>query len=193
VAAHLKLIQYPARFGNGACFSATEVEPELAERLAALLDHLGYRGIFEAEFVGPPGDRQLIDLNPRAYNGMALETVRGLDSAWCAYLEAIGDTEALSRELAAAHSLSSDERLTCRDNTVLWTIVIGRTLAGGFSPREGWRWARWAWRTRKTAIDPLFASGDRRPGFAYVGHHLVSMVRHPRRFMGTYVLQGPEH
>lgn len=65
-----------------------------------MLRAIGFHGMFEAEFIERGDERLLIDLNPRAYNGMTLEVERGLHVAWYAYLEAAGELDSFEQELA---------------------------------------------------------------------------------------------
>lgn len=190
VAAHVKLLQYPTRFGNGACFAAAEVDGDLAGRVLGFLRGIGYHGIFEGEFVGPAGGRQLIDMNPRPYNGITLEIARGLDPVWWSYLEASGEFDTVAREMDAARGGPSDLRPVWRNKTLFWTILGGQVLTGGLSPREAAGWVRWARRHRRHTVDPYFAPDDRAPGHAYLRWHLASMVTQPRAFLGNYVLHG---
>lgn len=188
-AAHLKLLQYPLRFGSGLCFESTEVDAGLAADLERLLADIGFHGIFEAEFVERDGERLLIDLNPRTYNGLALEVARGYNLPWYLYLDAIGETGQLSRELAGARELQPPA-LAWWDSVRFWTMVAGQSVSGGMSPRQAARWARWSLRHRGRMVDPHFAHGDVRVGLTAIAQHLGSAVTRPQAFLGTYVRRG---
>jgi predicted ATP-grasp superfamily ATP-dependent carboligase len=77
---------WPTRAGN-ASFAETVSPPEsLRECVAALLDRMGWRGIFELELMGSEEDGFVaIDLNPRVYGSLALSTRAGasLPALWC--------------------------------------------------------------------------------------------------------------
>ncbi len=188
-AAHTKLLQYPMRFGSGLCFESSDVDVVLAAGLERLLSAIGFHGVFEAEFVPRDGRMLLIDLNPRTYNGISLEVARGYNLPWYQYLEAIGEAELLSRELAAARS-STPAPLAWRDSVRFWTMVAGQSVSGGMSAREAARWVRWSLRHRGHMVDPHFARGDLRAGFTMLGQHLGSAFTEPRAFLGTYVRRG---
>ena len=78
-----KLVQYPNRFGDGACFRSEPVDDELSRRLAEMCRGLGFFGMFEAEFIEEDGRKLLIDFNPRLFNGLALPVARGLRLPSC--------------------------------------------------------------------------------------------------------------
>ncbi len=189
MAAHRKLLQYPLRFGSGLCFESAEVDRGLSTDLERLLAAVGFHGIFEAEFVERDGRQLLIDLNPRSYNGISLEVARGFNLPWYLYLDAVGERELLSRELARARDLDPP-RLVWRDSVRFWTMVAGQALSGGLSPREAAGWARWSLRHRGRIVDPHFARGHIGVGLVMLGQHLGSAVREPRAFLGTYVRHG---
>ena len=188
-AAHRKLLQHPRRFGNAACMESEEVDSDLAAGLDRLLGHIGYHGIFEAEFVESEGRMLLIDLNPRPYNGTTLEVRRGYNLPWYAYLEAAGESSRLAAELAAARASNPPPLAWC-DNLRFWSLLAGQTVSGGFSPREAAAWAGW-WRGhRHVMVDLNFARGDQRAGFAAAGMFFANAIRRPRSFLGAYVRRG---
>jgi predicted ATP-grasp superfamily ATP-dependent carboligase len=77
---------WPPRAGN-ASFAETVSPPEsLRESIAALVDRIGWRGIFELELMGSEEDGFVaIDFNPRVYGSLALSTRAGasLPALWC--------------------------------------------------------------------------------------------------------------
>ena len=76
---------------SASVWSITIAPPDgLVERSLALLRAIGWRGIFDLEFVELPGGRYAtIDLNPRVYGSMALTIAAGanLPGIWVAVLE----------------------------------------------------------------------------------------------------------
>ncbi|MBK7328021.1 MAG: hypothetical protein IPI85_02670 [Dehalococcoidia bacterium] len=183
--AHRKLLQFPRRFGNGLCFETASLDVALAERLVEMLRAIGFHGMFEAEFIERGDERLLIDLNPRAYNGMTLEVERGLHVAWYAYLEAAGELDLLDRELGKAHQLEDRQFTWCR-KLEFGAMLASQLASGGFTPREASRWVGWYRRNRGRMLDPFVIQGDRRVGRARLRFQLSDWVRHPRRFVGTY-------
>ena len=188
-AAHRKILQYPLRFGSGLCFESAEVDQGLAEGLERLLAAAQFHGIFEAEYVERDGEKLLIDLNPRTYNGISLETRRGYALPWYLYLDAIGEQDRLSEELSRARALKPPD-LVWRDGMRFWTMLAGQSLSGGMKPKETWQWIRWSRRNRRRLIDPQFTRADLKPGFVALRGHAVSAVTAPRDFLGTYVRRG---
>jgi predicted ATP-grasp superfamily ATP-dependent carboligase len=76
--------------GGNVCFSET-IEPPaaLSERVVALLQTLGWQGIFELELIeGADGSYTALDLNPRFYGSVALAIAAGANvpAVWCDWL-----------------------------------------------------------------------------------------------------------
>jgi len=187
VLAHRKLLQVPRRFGSGVCFETAPVDGALAQRLLGLLGSIGYHGMFEAEFVSRGGERFLIDLNIRPYNGMRLESERGLQLAWYAYLEALGETAQLESELAAARARTRHEELVFCRKLDFAAMVGGQFVGGGFALRDLRRWVGWYRENRANMVDPWIVPGDRRVGPAHLRGQLAYWARSPRVFLGVYV------
>ncbi len=188
-AAHWKVLQYPLRFGSGLCFESCDVDEALAERLDALLAAAGFHGIFEAECLEEDGRLSLIDLNPRIYNGISLETRRGYDLCWYLYLDTVGAEAELSAELARARALQAPP-MAWRDSIRFWTMLAGQTLSGGLSVAETRAWVRWSRSQSPTLVDPHFVKGDLRAGMQTLLQHLAGAALDPRAFLGTYFRRG---
>jgi predicted ATP-grasp superfamily ATP-dependent carboligase len=100
VAVSLYLRTWPPSAGS-VCFSET-IEPprELEERVAKLLVHIGWEGIFELELIREESSKLVaIDLNPRPYGSMALAGAAGVPLAaiWCDWLLGIERESAHAR------------------------------------------------------------------------------------------------
>jgi predicted ATP-grasp superfamily ATP-dependent carboligase len=84
---------WPPHAGNAAFAITVQPPPWLSDAARRLLDALGWRGLFELEFIGP-GDGTFIpiDVNPRPYGSLALASAAGAPLAvvWCRLL--LGDT-----------------------------------------------------------------------------------------------------
>jgi predicted ATP-grasp superfamily ATP-dependent carboligase len=83
---------WPPDAGNVSCSDSLAIPTELLRRTEALLDELGWEGIFEVELIrDEKGGFTLIDLNPRIYGSLELATRAGapLPSTWCNWL--LGD------------------------------------------------------------------------------------------------------
>jgi D-aspartate ligase len=86
-----KLLQVPAGFGTG-CMVQTVDRPDLIERAAALLKHIGFTGIAEVEFKRDPssGTDKLIEINPRPWDQHRLGNACGVDLIHMAYCDLAG-------------------------------------------------------------------------------------------------------
>jgi predicted ATP-grasp superfamily ATP-dependent carboligase len=185
--AHRKLLQAPRRFGNGLCFETAPVDEQLAEKLVGMLRSIGYHGMFEAEFLERGKERLLIDLNTRVYNGMRLEVERGLNPAWLAYLEAIGDRGRLGEGLALASGAAEQPGLVWCRRLEFVAMVSGQFVSGGFRLRDVGCWMGWYRAHRHTMVDPWQSAGDRRLGRRRLLHQLKWWAKSPRQFAGVYV------
>jgi biotin carboxylase len=77
---------WPVRSGAAAFAETVEPPPGLAERVAVLVERLGWRGIFELEVLVLDGDRLCaIDFNPRVFGWLTLAVEAGADLP-CAWL-----------------------------------------------------------------------------------------------------------
>lgn len=187
VLAHRKLLQAPRRFGNGICFETAPVDRDLAERLVAMLRGVGHSGIFEAEFLDRDGEKLLIDLNTRAYNGMRLETERGLNLPWLAYLEATGQEDRLREELRRAGDLPQREGLAWCRKLEFAAMVSGQVVSGGLSLRNARRWIGWYRQHRRRMVDPWEGTDDPGMGRRRLLTQLRWWATNPRMFLGVYV------
>jgi predicted ATP-grasp superfamily ATP-dependent carboligase len=78
---------WPIDHGVSVRARTVPVDPELAERIGALVAELGWTGLAELQFVGAPGDHpSLIDFNGRFYGSLALAVGAGvnLPTLWAA-------------------------------------------------------------------------------------------------------------
>ena len=77
---------WPPEAGNVSCSETLPLPAELRANAGALLDRLGWRGIFELELMeGGDGGFAVIDLNPRIYGSLELAVRAGasLPAVWC--------------------------------------------------------------------------------------------------------------
>jgi FAD-dependent urate hydroxylase len=88
---------YPG--GGNACYSETiDASAALRERVVALLDDLGWEGLFELELIeGERASWHAIDMNPRPYGSLALAigARANLPAIWCRHL--LGSASAPAR------------------------------------------------------------------------------------------------
>ncbi|MGB4861929.1 MAG: hypothetical protein WBO97_05690 [Tepidiformaceae bacterium] len=188
--AHRKLLQFPRRYGNGICFESVPLNGALAERLIGMLRSIGFVGMFEAEFIERGEERLLIDLNPRAFNGMTLSLARGLNPTWWSYLVATGAGEQVKQEMRALRMQQPRLDLVyCRKLEFAATLA-GQSILCGFGPRQIVDWGRWYLRNRSVMVDPFIADDDPHIGRARLRTQLNAWRKHPRDFIGTYVRRG---
>jgi predicted ATP-grasp superfamily ATP-dependent carboligase len=73
---------WPPEAGNAAFAETITVSDDLRDRIRALLDALGWRGLFELELLHTQeGENLAIDLNPRLYGSLALANRAGAPHA----------------------------------------------------------------------------------------------------------------
>jgi predicted ATP-grasp superfamily ATP-dependent carboligase len=80
---------WPPAAGNAAFAETMRLPAELCERVSALLQRVGWEGIFELELLGhADGTFSALDLNPRLYGSVSLAIEAGADlpSTWCRWL-----------------------------------------------------------------------------------------------------------
>ena len=80
---------WPAEGGNVAFSETVDAPPRLRERVEALIESVGWHGMFELELVRrEDGTFSAIDLNPRAYGSLTLADRAGapLPAIWCQWL-----------------------------------------------------------------------------------------------------------
>jgi predicted ATP-grasp superfamily ATP-dependent carboligase len=139
---------------GSACFSETiSTPPALRERVLAVLDDLGWQGIFELELIeSAPGAWQAIDLNPRPYGSLALAVGAGcnIPALWCEHL--LGDEPALSLAAPGIFYRWTDADL----RHGLWQLRRGGgpSAAGGLIG------------TRRKAVHPFRSAADPGPSAA---------------------------
>jgi len=183
-----KILQRPRRLGVGVCFEAMDVDPALPALLGRLCEALGYRGIFEVEFIDHGGELLLIDFNPRGYGQMAFEEARGLPLAYLHYLGAVGHDARLTSECEQSrHHAMAAQGAFCHGT--LLSLVRGAQWAARAVGRTAEPWG--AWRARHAAFltDAAAANDDPRPRIADAWCHARDFLRHPRSFARS--LQRP--
>ncbi|GHG97318.1 hypothetical protein [Comamonas sp. JC664] len=183
----MKVLQRPRRLGVGVCFESAPVREELAAGLQRLCKHLGYHGVFEVEFIQTQDDFLLIDFNPRYYGQMGFDIARGLPLPLLAYHAALGDTDALRRELKAARDWRGNGEVFC-NRIALEMLLNLQRLSGALPVDEARQWRRWLGEHRDTAVDPLIDSDDLMPTAVEVAQILYGSARHPRAFIRMMVL-----
>jgi predicted ATP-grasp superfamily ATP-dependent carboligase len=184
----MKVLQRPRKVGIGLCFEGREVEPVLAERLAALCKKVGYFGAFESEFIVHGNRRLLIDFNPRFYSQMGFDIARDLPIPLLVWHAARGDERALTEELARAKAWKpTGAEVYC--HKTMFDLVLGvQSLSGQMTRDEVRRWRRWYEEHRTSATDAVRDAQDRIPGVVDTAQWVGHFARHPRSFVRSFVL-----
>ena len=182
-----KVLQRPRRLGIGLCFEEAPVIPELAEGVRRLCEQVGFKGIFEAEFIEADGRYLMIDFNPRCYNQMAFDIARGLPLPLL-YLEAaMGNHERL---LAMANQASrwSGEQQVYTHRFLFELLVRCQTLSRRLSSSEAKYWQSWRAEHRGHTVQAVSDSSDWVPELVDTAFLLSSYLRDPKYFLRTVFL-----
>ncbi len=182
----IKILQRPRKLGIGLCFEPRPVERSLVAAVSALCRQVGYRGVFEAEFVAVGDVRLLLDFNPRFYSQMAFEIARGLPLPLIA-LRAAGGEGPLSFDHPGTGV--GDPQIYCHRGMLELMLRLQRA-SGQMSGDEVGGWRRWlAGPTRAgAAIDAVRDPDDRMPAVVDGVSWLAEFARHPRSFVNDFVL-----
>ncbi len=184
--ASMKTLQRPRKLGIGVCFEARAVEPSLVEKVALLCRRVGYRGVFEVEFVVVGDRRLLIDFNPRYYSQMGFEISRGLQLPLIAWRAARGEKPAIPAHPPHAQP---DGEIYCH-KPMLDLLLVLQGLSGAMSRDEMRAWRDWHARARRAgrATDAVRDPADRLPAVADGARWAAGFARHPRSFVNDFVL-----
>lgn len=187
VRAASKVLQMPLRVGIGLCFESRPVDRTCVSRLKSLCSHIGYHGVFEAEFVSVDGDFLLTDFNPRFYGQIGFEIARGLplDELICAYASG---NQSRGDEVQTADQRWNHEREHRYCNR--WrmkTLLATQRCVGHVSGQEQRRWHVWAERVGDH-FDPVFWGNDPGPRRADIFSVVRNSLRHPRSSFATFFL-----
>jgi len=182
-----KLLQQPRRVGTGVCFEEAPVVPELIAGLDRLVAHVGFSGVFEAEFIGTPGGSVLIDFNPRFYNQMAFDIERGLPLPLLAYYDALGHADRV-QEIAATLAPDRPAARVYVDLFSLRILLLAQHLSGALSVAERQQWTDWYTAHRDRCTYAVIDATDKLPAWLNAVYLLTRYARHPRAFFRTLVL-----
>ncbi len=180
VRAAVKILQRPRKLGIGLCFESAPVDPRIAESLQRLCRQVGYRGVFEVEFVER---KMLIDFNPRPYSQMAFESARGMPLPWLSYLLATGDEATLDSEIVRANAWSDPRSYVYAHGFLLGLVSTGQMLARTLRGAPDEHWPRWKHEHRGRYTDAVQDRDDPWPALIDVAEHARNFVKHPRSFL----------
>jgi hypothetical protein len=184
----MKVLQRPRKVGIGLCFEGRPVEQGLVDTLAALCRKIGYRGVFESEFIVHGKKRLLIDFNPRFYSQMGFDISRGLPLPMLAWHSARGERNRVKAELDRARAWKgAGDEVYCH-KTMLELVLGLQGLSGQMTLEEVRRWREWYERHRTTATDAVRDPDDRIPAVVDAAQWVRHFARHPRSFVRSFVM-----
>jgi predicted ATP-grasp superfamily ATP-dependent carboligase len=188
VRASLKVLQRPRRIGIGLCFASAPLDEALVQRVIALCRHVGYHGVFEAEFIRSGDRRLLIDFNSRFFNQMGFDVARGVELPLLAYWAALGRVDTVRSMLESARASNGEQRIYCH-RFLLQVLLRSQGLSGRMSSEEIAHWRSW-YASNPRPVDAVDDAADWLPSLIDRGYHLISYARHPRAFIRSVALDS---
>jgi D-aspartate ligase len=156
VLARRRLRMYPPRFGNSTLMVTVPLDEvrQAYESLTRLLDRVGYRGIFNAEFKYDERDGQfkILEINARPWWYVEFAARSGLDVCSMAYKDALGEDVTPVQEYQIGRK--------CAYHFLDYSGFKRRTEG---SPNSFWQW----FKSVATADDPIFRWSDPLPAIAH--------------------------
>ncbi len=181
-----KVLQIPLEIGVGLCFESREIDRKPAEQLRAILEYVGYKGAFEAEFIHLASENRflLIDINPRFYGQMGFEIARDLPIARLCYFAAIGDEREVQRLGKLASNYDRNVGYKYRALWMLNLLVFTKFISGKMSRVERYFWIEWS--KTDNCYDPIYHPDDPNPLWAYIWDRVVNFIKYPRSSFRIY-------
>jgi D-aspartate ligase len=174
----VKCLQLPRRSGVGICFETAALDPGVLAGLQRLCRAIGFRGVFDAEFLIEGEDLLLIDMNPRFYNHVAFEVDRNLPLPWMSYLAAIGDDSGARNVVAGLDAERAADGRIYLHRFLMAALLASQRATGRMSRAEVSGWRRWV-AQGDGVTNPAYVPGDPLPALA----ELAYWLRHPRSFL----------
>jgi hypothetical protein len=112
---------------------------------------------------------------------MAFEMARGVPLPYLAYLDATGQTEALARAVAEAHTEPSAAATAYAHTLLLSLVIAGQNLGRPFGGAPPEHWTRWLKDNR--VADAVFDLHDPFPAVLDAAAHVEQFAKHPRSFV----------
>ena len=183
-----KVLQRPRKLGIGLCFEDAPLNLELAAGIRRLCQITGYHGLFQTESIYLNGKYLLIDFNPRFYNQIVFDIVRGLPLPLIVYASALGDHDEVQRLVHAAASAGDGvDRVFC--NRIGFELMLSmQRLSKRMSVEEARTWRQWYEKHRDGVVDSTVDRNDPLPMFFDVANHVHEYLLHPRSFVRSVVL-----
>ena len=185
-----KVLQRPRRLGIGLCFEAIEPIASLQELVATLCRHIGYEGIFEAEFVQTSSSAPfwLMDFNPRFYSQMAMEVSRHLNLPLLA-LDLAQQRAGLATQRRKGPKPALPPLNKVKDryahSLILLVFIFGQGATGRMKGGEILRWLGWLIH-RQRLTDAVWSFTDPLPGVVDAVQFVAHALRYPRGFIRKF-------
>lgn len=186
-----KILQRSRPVGVGVCYESCPAEPALSEAVQRLCRALDYFGLFEVEFILHDGAWAVIDFNPRLFNQIGLDLRRGLPLPMLAYLDALGEAEAVRTLAAEAQQEDPAEKVVFCDTFTLHAILLAQTLCLRARPRDLAHWLAWAAQNRARMVHLASDPDDPMPGIIHILSELYLGFRAAPRFVRTMLPSSP--
>jgi predicted ATP-grasp superfamily ATP-dependent carboligase len=185
--ASAKVLQRPRSLGVGLCFETTPLLPALADGARRLARDAGYFGLFSAEFIEHEGRHLLIDFNPRFYNQLAFDVVRGMSTPEMVYAAATGDGGQLADLVRSAARAEREAGVFC-NRFGMDFMLFAQRASGALSVADWRRWQAWREQRRAFVVDPTTSADDPLPGWVDATTQIYGCFRHPRSFVRGMLL-----
>jgi predicted ATP-grasp superfamily ATP-dependent carboligase len=177
-----KVLQRPRSMGVGLCFEEAIADRDLVEAGEELLKRVGYYGVFELEFIRVNGRSLLIDANPRFYNQLAFDVVRGLPLPQLAYAAALGEDDEVARLVAGVSALEPGKTHAFCNQFAFGVMLGAERILGAMSGEEAARWLDWRRDRNGSLVDAVADPDDPGPYVAEVARQVLDVMRSPRQF-----------
>lgn len=186
-----KILQRSRPVGVGVCYESCPADPALSEAVNRLCRELGYFGLFEVEFILYDGAWAIIDFNPRLFNQIGLDLRRGLPLPMLAYLDALGETDALHTLAATAGRENPAEKVVFCDSFTLHAILLAQALCMRARLKDLAHWRSWARQNRAHMVHFASDHSDPMPGIIHILSELYLGFRAAPRFVRTMLPSSP--
>lgn len=186
-----KILQRSRPVGVGVCYESCSADPVLSQAVYGLCRELDYFGLFEIEFIQYEGAWAIIDFNPRLFNQMGLDLRRGLPLPILAYLDALGESEAVRALAAEAQRETPAEKVTFCDNFTLHAILLAQTLCMRARLKDLAHWHGWTRQNRAQMVHFASDPSDPMPGVIHILSELCLGFRAAPRFVRSMLPSSP--
>ena len=188
----VKVFQRSVPVGVGICFESRPAAPALSAQVRALCRELGYFGLFEVEFIRFGDKWAAIDFNPRMFNQLGMDILRGMPLPLFACLDALDDKAALREAVAQAQAVDEDKKAVFCDRFTFRSILLAKLATGRISRTELSYWRNWLKQNRPNAADFALDPDDKLPGWIHALSEINLGLRAIPKFLRLTPRTSPE-